>query len=331
MNAKSKDALIATGRATMSPSYNPQPLVLDRGEGVRVTTWTERVPRLLGRDRGRHARPLAPRSGGGAAGTGRAPRPREQRVLDRPQILLQEALTTRPSRTACSSATLEQRRTRRRSSSRVATSARSGRRASRSSRSRSPSTGGPTRRSTRRLGPSTTTASSRWCLARPRRPSVTSRRSRRGSRRTPPRSWWSRSGQGGVRPAPGLPRRVRALCDAHGLVLIFDEVQYGVGRTGHWFGYQDAGVVPDAMSLARSGRRAARRDGCDRGGLQGFCTAAATTYRGTLRHALGLVVLETIEREGLLENARARGEQLPPCFGWLDRFAEVEDVAVAVS
>ena len=60
-------------------------------------------------------------------------------------------------------------------------------------------------------------------------------------------------GEGGVRVVPHeFLRALRALCDQNGLLLIFDEVQTGVGRTGQLFGYQRTGVTPDIMALAKA-------------------------------------------------------------------------------
>src|SRR5882724_13293097 len=60
-------------------------------------------------------------------------------------------------------------------------------------------------------------------------------------------------GEGGVRVVPHeLLRALRALCDQHGMLLIFDEVQTGIGRTGEFFAYQRTGVVPDIMALAKA-------------------------------------------------------------------------------
>src|SRR5580700_3956730 len=60
-------------------------------------------------------------------------------------------------------------------------------------------------------------------------------------------------GEGGVRVVePAFLRALRELCDRHGLMLIFDEVQSGMGRTGELFAYQRAGVAPDIMSLAKA-------------------------------------------------------------------------------
>jgi acetylornithine/N-succinyldiaminopimelate aminotransferase len=60
-------------------------------------------------------------------------------------------------------------------------------------------------------------------------------------------------GEGGVRMAqPGFFRDLRQLCDAHGMLLLLDEVQTGFGRTGTFFGFEQEGVVPDAISLAKA-------------------------------------------------------------------------------
>ncbi|MDK1032823.1 MAG: aminotransferase class III-fold pyridoxal phosphate-dependent enzyme, partial [Planctomycetia bacterium] len=59
-------------------------------------------------------------------------------------------------------------------------------------------------------------------------------------------------GEGGINFCePEFLQRLRALCDERGMVLIFDEVQCGVGRTGKWYGYQNSGVEPDIMTLAK--------------------------------------------------------------------------------
>jgi acetylornithine/N-succinyldiaminopimelate aminotransferase len=60
-------------------------------------------------------------------------------------------------------------------------------------------------------------------------------------------------GEGGVIPAdPAFLQGIRALCTEHDILMLCDEVQCGLGRTGHWFGFQAAGVEPDAFSLAKS-------------------------------------------------------------------------------
>ena len=59
-------------------------------------------------------------------------------------------------------------------------------------------------------------------------------------------------GEGGyVVPPPGFLEGVRHLCDEHGILLIVDEIQSGMGRTGRWWGYENFGIVPDILTLAK--------------------------------------------------------------------------------
>jgi predicted acetylornithine/succinylornithine family transaminase len=122
-------------------------------------------------------------------------------------------------------------------------------------------------------------------------------------------------GEGGVViPPDGFLAGLRKLCDEHGLLLIFDEVQTGCGRTGNWFGYQHFGVIPDVMTLAKAI--------C--GGLAGGAMLARPEIARSLRPGMhastfggnaiaaraGIAAIEMIEREHLLENAR----KLAACF-----------------
>jgi len=122
-------------------------------------------------------------------------------------------------------------------------------------------------------------------------------------------------GEGGVQPmAPEFLQGLRALCDRHGLLLIFDEVQTGIGRTGTLFAFEQSGVVPDILTLAKGlgngvpvGAVVAREEVAlaMRPGSHG------TTFGGTpLVMAAALAVLETIEAEDLLANTRAMGQEL---------------------
>ena len=114
-------------------------------------------------------------------------------------------------------------------------------------------------------------------------------------------------GEGGVRiPEPGFLEGLRSLCDEHGLLLIFDEVQTGMGRTGEWFAYQHTNVQPDVITLAKGlaggvacGAMITRNEfaGDLRPGMH------ASTFGGnSLAMAAGLATGETIEREGLLQH-----------------------------
>lgn len=119
-------------------------------------------------------------------------------------------------------------------------------------------------------------------------------------------------GEGGVRiPSKAFLEGLRKLCDERGLLLIFDEVQTGCGRTGQWFGYQHFGVEPDIITLAKSL--------C--GGIAGGALLAKDEIAPSLRpgmHAAtfggnpiaaraGIAALEMIEEEGLLAQATQLG------------------------
>ena len=117
-------------------------------------------------------------------------------------------------------------------------------------------------------------------------------------------------GEGGINiPFDEYLRGLRAICDEHGLILIFDEVQTCMGRTGTWFGHQQWGVEPDVMTLAKglAGGVAAGAFICQdkhapalRPGMH------ASTFGGNpLAMAAGLATVRTIEEEGLLENVSA--------------------------
>jgi acetylornithine/succinyldiaminopimelate/putrescine aminotransferase len=126
--------------------------------------------------------------------------------------------------------------------------------------------------------------------------------------------------EGGVLvPPAGYLRGLRDLCRETGTLLIFDEVQTGVGRLGAWFGHQLDDVTPDVMTLAKGlaggvpiGAMLASEDAA-RGFLPqpGEPVTHASTFGGNpLACAAALTVLEVIEREGLLENCREAGDYL---------------------
>ncbi|MBT0960854.1 aspartate aminotransferase family protein [Denitromonas iodatirespirans] len=122
-------------------------------------------------------------------------------------------------------------------------------------------------------------------------------------------------GEGGIRAAHlDYLKAVRALCDAHEWLLILDEVQCGVGRTGKWFAHQWAGIQPDVMTLAKglgsgvpigAALTAGRAKGVFGPGNHG------STFGGNpLACTAALTTLDVMTRDGLLENASARGAQL---------------------
>jgi acetylornithine/N-succinyldiaminopimelate aminotransferase len=139
-------------------------------------------------------------------------------------------------------------------------------------------------------------------------------------------------GEGGIRiPPPGFLKGLRELADEHGLLLVFDEVQAGSGRTGEWFAYQNYGVVPDIMTLAKSV--------C--GGIAGAAMLAHPEIAASLRpgmHAAtfggnpiaaraGIATIETIEEFGLLARAKQLGERFR---SWLAPLADELEVVKEV-
>jgi acetylornithine/N-succinyldiaminopimelate aminotransferase len=120
-------------------------------------------------------------------------------------------------------------------------------------------------------------------------------------------------GEGGVVPAtPQFLTGLRQLCDENNLLLLFDEVQTGMGRTGKFFAHQHFGVVPDAMSMAKAlgnGIPLAAFEVQQR--LADVLTPGthASTFGGTpLACAAGIAVFETLEQDNVLANANAMGE-----------------------
>ena len=122
-------------------------------------------------------------------------------------------------------------------------------------------------------------------------------------------------GEGGYVPAPdGFLEAVRELCDEHGILLILDEIQTGVGRTGKFWGFEHTSVVPDIVLTAKglaSGLPLSAVGASmelmskSRPGSQG-----GTFGGNVVACAAALATLEVIEEEQLLANARARGDQM---------------------
>ncbi|GGB42371.1 acetylornithine aminotransferase [Flexivirga endophytica] len=120
---------------------------------------------------------------------------------------------------------------------------------------------------------------------------------------------------GVVSPAVDFLREAREITTAAGALLIIDEIQTGIGRTGAWFGFQHAGIVPDAITIAKG-----LGGGMPIGAMITFgpevsalLTAGqhGTTFGGNpLAAAAGLAVLDTIEQEGLLAHAEHAGSHL---------------------
>ena len=122
-------------------------------------------------------------------------------------------------------------------------------------------------------------------------------------------------GEGGVNiPAPGYLQQVREICDRHGLIMILDEVQVGMGRTGKLFAYEHFGITPDIMTLAK-----ALAGGAPIGTMLATDEYAAAFSPGThgstfggnpLVTAAAVASVRAILEEGLLNRAEEMGEYL---------------------
>jgi 4-aminobutyrate aminotransferase-like enzyme len=138
-------------------------------------------------------------------------------------------------------------------------------------------------------------------------------------------------GEGGYYVAPAsFLRELRRICDDHGILLIADEIQTGMARTGKWFAIEHAGVVPDLITTAKSLAggypvaaligRAELMDAVAPGGLGG-------TYAGNpVACAAALAVLDVIEKEGLLERSLRQGELMAARLSELKKRLPIAEV-----
>jgi acetylornithine/N-succinyldiaminopimelate aminotransferase len=121
-------------------------------------------------------------------------------------------------------------------------------------------------------------------------------------------------GETGVIPPPdGYLEGVRAWCDEHDLLLILDEIQTGLGRTGRWFAHQHHGVTPDVMTLAKALGGGVPIGACLAGPRADVFEPGdhGSTFGGNpLACAAALTVLRVIDEEGLVEHSMEMGELL---------------------
>jgi acetylornithine/N-succinyldiaminopimelate aminotransferase len=130
-------------------------------------------------------------------------------------------------------------------------------------------------------------------------------------------------GEGGVVPAPaGFLAEVRTVCDQAGALLIVDEVQSGIGRTGHWFASSAEGVRPDVITLAKGLGGGLPIGAClgigAAGDLFGPGDHGSTFGGNPVSCAAALAVLTTITDEHLLDNVKRVGEHLAHGLDALD-------------
>lgn len=122
-------------------------------------------------------------------------------------------------------------------------------------------------------------------------------------------------GEGGyIVPPASFLRGLRKICDQHGILLILDEIQSGMGRTGRWFAFEHFGVLPDIMTVAKG-----LASGLPIAGvfsrMELMQRWAAGTHGGTfggnvVAAAAAVATIQAMRQDGMLENARLRGEQL---------------------
>ncbi len=127
-------------------------------------------------------------------------------------------------------------------------------------------------------------------------------------------------GEGGIHLAdPAYYRGIRELCDAHDWLMICDEVQCGMGRTGKWFGYQQAGIQPDIATLAKGLGSGVPIGACMAGGkaagLFGPGNHGSTFGGNPLAATAALTTIDVMEQDGLLANAAQIGALIRQLFG----------------
>jgi len=139
-------------------------------------------------------------------------------------------------------------------------------------------------------------------------------------------------GEGGICVAEeSYLRTIRELCDEHGAVAIWDEVQSGMGRSGKWFAYQHPDIVPDIMTMAK-----ALGGGVSIGGIMARPKVAASLVPGThastfggnpLACAAAIATIEAIDEEDMLDNTLNMGRYIREKFSELqNRYSIIDDV-----
>ncbi|MCY3652260.1 MAG: acetylornithine transaminase [Acidimicrobiia bacterium] len=134
-------------------------------------------------------------------------------------------------------------------------------------------------------------------------------------------------GEGGVIPIEkGYMQELRELCDRHDVLLIIDDIQAGIGRTGTWFSWQQLEVDPDIATLAKALANGLPIGAClstERAAAFDYGEHGTTFGGGPVVTSAALAVLEEIEARDLLENCRNRGRQLASLLTALPGVSEV--------
>ena len=126
-------------------------------------------------------------------------------------------------------------------------------------------------------------------------------------------------GEGGVNiPAPDYLNKIRALCDQHDLLMMLDEVQTGIARTGAWFAFQHNNIIPDVCTLAKALGNGVPIGACMAKGKAATLLTAGkhgSTFGGNpLVCSAALAVLDTIENEDLCQQAADKGDAIQQAF-----------------
>lgn len=128
---------------------------------------------------------------------------------------------------------------------------------------------------------------------------------------------------GALAPAPGYLKRIRDICDRHGILLILDEVMSGMGRTGHLFACAEDGISPDLLTCAKGLGAGYQAIGACL--ISDRIVETMSQGSGSFQHGFtyighptacagGLAVQQAIEREGLLDRVRVQGARLRSCL-----------------
>jgi 4-aminobutyrate aminotransferase len=137
-------------------------------------------------------------------------------------------------------------------------------------------------------------------------------------------------GEGGYVVAPdNFMRELRAICDRHGILLVVDEVQCGMGRTGKWWAVEHSGVEPDIVCIAKGIASGMPLGICmSRAGIMNWAPGShASTFGGNpVSIAAAMVTLDIIEREGMANAARVGALMLQRVNGWKKSHPLVGDV-----
>lgn len=136
-------------------------------------------------------------------------------------------------------------------------------------------------------------------------------------------------GEGGVNaPSAGYLKGLRELCDRNGWLLMLDEIQTGMGRTGRWFAHQHEGILPDVMTLAKALGNGVPIGACLARGAAAEAFSPGkhgTTFGGNqLACRAALAVIEAMEQDQLVERAAELGQQL--LAGFHEQLAGIEGV-----